>query len=117
MVRFGILDYLDFWPGGPFSAGGRRICNGRLLQSSLRGQNLQQVLTIPSENASVVVPMVCTTPPKEDKVDTSSTDVPTGQALATRLRSKASGGNLVDDDPDLLNFDAVESEIVCQMSS
>jgi hypothetical protein len=31
--------------------------------------------------------------------------------------SKASDDDLVDDDPGLLNFDTVESETVCRMSS
>jgi hypothetical protein len=49
--------------------------------------------------------MVRTTPPKEDKVDTSSAEAPTAQALVTRPGSKVSDDNLVDDDRDLLNFD------------
>jgi hypothetical protein len=61
--------------------------------------------------------MVGTTLPKEDKVDTSSTEVPMVHALATRPGSKASNDKLIDDDPDLLNLDAVESELVCWMSS
>jgi hypothetical protein len=52
----------------------------------------------------VVVPMVHTTLSKEDKVHTS---------LAARPRSKTLIDNLTDDDPSLLNLDAVESEIVC----
>jgi hypothetical protein len=65
----------------------------------------------------VMAPMVRTTPPKEDKVDTSSAEVPMAQALAARLGSKASDDNLADNDPDLLNFTAADSEIVCRMSS
>jgi hypothetical protein len=61
--------------------------------------------------------MVHTTPPKEDKVDTSSVEAPTTQALVARPGSKAPNDNLVDDDPILLNFITVESEIICQMSS
>jgi hypothetical protein len=61
--------------------------------------------------------MVCTTPPKEDKADTSLTKAPTGQALVARSRSKAPDDNLANDDPDLLNFDVVESKIICQTSS
>jgi hypothetical protein len=57
------------------------------------------------------------TPPKEDKVTTSSTEVPTAQVLVARPESKVSDGNLGDDDPDLLNFAAVGSKIACQMSS
>jgi hypothetical protein len=52
---------------------GRRSCNGRLLYSSLRGQNLQLVLTILDGSASAVESMVHTTPPK---VDTSSVEAP-----------------------------------------
>jgi hypothetical protein len=61
--------------------------------------------------------MVCTTPPKEDKADTSLAEVPTTQALVARLGSKALDDNLADDDPDILNFIVAESEIVCRMSS
>jgi hypothetical protein len=64
-----------------------------------------------------VPPMIRTTPLKEDKVDTSSAEVPTTQALATRPKSKAVDDNLADNDPDLLNFTAVEFEIICRMSS
>jgi hypothetical protein len=92
-------------------AGGRRICNFRLMHSS------QQVLTIPGGSASAVVPMVRTTPPKEDKVSTSLKEPPRDQALVARLGSKVLDDNLADDDPDLLNFDAPESKIICQMSS
>jgi hypothetical protein len=98
------------------SADGRRACSGYLLCSSLYGQNSEQVLTILGGCASVVVPMDHTTPPKEDNVDTSSTEVPTAQTLVARSESKASDDNLGDDDPDFLNFVAVESEIVCRMS-
>jgi hypothetical protein len=54
---------------------------------------------------------------KEDKVDTSSVEVPTAPALVARSKSKAPDDNLGDDNPDLLNFAAVGSEIDCQMSS
>jgi hypothetical protein len=54
--------------------------------------------------------MVHTTLPKVDKVDTSSTEVPTAQACLP-------DDNLADDDPDPLNFDMAESKIVCWMSS
>jgi uncharacterized protein (DUF433 family) len=50
-------------------------------------------------------------------VDTSLMEAPTAQVLVARSRSKASDDNLADDYPNFLNFDAVESEIVCQMSS
>jgi hypothetical protein len=61
--------------------------------------------------------MVRTTPPKEDKVSTSLKEPPRDQALVARLGSKVLDDNLADDDPDLLNFDAPESKIICQMSS
>jgi hypothetical protein len=61
--------------------------------------------------------MVRTTPPKKNKVDTSSVEAPTAQTLVTQLGSKASDDNLTDVDPDLLNFAATESEIVCWMNS
>jgi hypothetical protein len=38
------------------------------------------------------------------------------QALVARPRSKVQDDNLVDDYPELLNLDAVESKIICQMS-
>jgi hypothetical protein len=60
-----------------------------------------------------VEPKVRTTLPKVDKVGTSSMEVPMAQALVARPRSKAPDGNLADDDPGLLNFTAVESEIIC----
>jgi hypothetical protein len=60
---------------------------------------------------------VCTTPPTVDKVDTSSAEVLIAQALVARLGSKVPDDNLVDDDPDLLNFTVVEFEIACQTSS
>jgi hypothetical protein len=61
--------------------------------------------------------MVRTTPPKEDKVDTSSMEVCTAQTLVTRPGSKASDDNLADDDPELLALIVAESEIVCEMRS
>jgi hypothetical protein len=96
---------------------GRCIRNGRPLRSNPYSQNPQQVLTIPGGSASVVVPMVRTTPPKEDKADTSSVEVPTAQSLVAQQGSKVSDDNLTDDDPELLNFTTVEFEIICQMSS
>jgi hypothetical protein len=60
--------------------------------------------------------MDCTTPPKEDKVDTSSMEAPTARALMAQPKSKALDDNLGDDDPDLLNFVVVGSEIACRMS-
>jgi hypothetical protein len=65
----------------------------------------------------VVAPMVYTTLPKEDKVATSSAEVPTAQALVAEPKSKAPDDNLGDDDPNLLNFSAMESKIICRMSS
>jgi hypothetical protein len=61
--------------------------------------------------------MVRTTPLKEYKVDISSAESPTAQALVARPGSKMSKDNLADDDPVLLNFDAVEFKIVCRKSS
>jgi hypothetical protein len=61
--------------------------------------------------------MARTTLPKEDKVDTSSVEAPTFQALVARSRGKAPDDNLADNDLDLLNFSVVEFEIVCQMRS
>jgi hypothetical protein len=75
------------------------------------------VLTIPGGSASMVESMVCTTPPKVDKVDTSSMEVSTAWALVARPGSKASDGNLADDDPNLLNSIVVESGITCSMIS
>jgi hypothetical protein len=65
----------------------------------------------------VVEAIVHTTPPKEDKVDTSLVEAPTAQALVARLGSQASDDNLVDDDISFLSFSKVESEIICQMNS
>jgi hypothetical protein len=65
----------------------------------------------------VVDPTVHTILPKEDNVDTSSAEAPTAQALVARPGSKALDNNPADDDPDLLNFTAVESGIACRMSS
>jgi hypothetical protein len=56
-----------------------------------------------------VEPTIRTTPPKEDKVDTLSMGGPMTQALVAQPRSEVSNDNHVDDDPDLLNFAAVES--------
>jgi hypothetical protein len=60
----------------------------------------------------MVVSMVHTTPPKEDKVGTSSAEAPTAQAMVARPKSKTSDDSLADNDPDLLNFAAVEPEII-----
>jgi hypothetical protein len=57
--------------------------------------------------------MVHTTSTKENKVGTSSSECPMAQALVARSRSKAPDHTLANDDPDLLTFGAVESEIVC----
>jgi hypothetical protein len=65
----------------------------------------------------VVASIVHTTSPKEDKVGTSSMEPPTTQALVARSGCKASDDTLADNDPDLLNFCAAESEIICWMSS
>jgi hypothetical protein len=58
-----------------------------------------------------------TTPPKEDKVGTSSTEPPTAQALVVRSKSEAPDDNLGDDDPDFLNAAVVGTEITCRTSS
>jgi hypothetical protein len=97
--------------------GGRCICNGRLLCSSLHSQNPQQVLTISGGSALVAEPMVHTTLPNVDKAGTSSTEVPMAQALVARPRNKAPDDNLADDDLGLLNFTTTKSKIVFRMSS
>jgi hypothetical protein len=50
-------------------------------------------------------------------VDKSLVDAPMAQALVAQQGSKLLDDNLGDDDPELLNFTVVESEIVCRMSS
>jgi hypothetical protein len=79
------------------------------MHSTIHGRNPQKVLTIPNGSALVVELTVGTTPPKEDKVDTSSVEAPMAQALVARLGSKAPDDNLRDDELDLLNFTMVES--------
>jgi hypothetical protein len=74
-------------------------------------------VTIPGGSASVVAPMDCTTPPKENKVGTSSTEAPMAQALVARLKSKTPDDNLGGDTPNLLNVAVVGFEIACRMSS
>jgi hypothetical protein len=61
--------------------------------------------------------MVCTTPPKKDKVGTSLVKAPTAQALVARQRSKVSDDTFADSDLELLNFGVAESEIICRTSS
>jgi hypothetical protein len=61
--------------------------------------------------------MARTIPPKEDKMGTSSAEAPMAHALVGQSGSKASDDTLADDDPDILNFDMAETEIVCRMSS
>jgi hypothetical protein len=111
----GLFGFPDPRPICP--TGGQHVYNDRLMRSTLCGQNPKWVLTILGGSASVAVSMVRTTAPKEDKVGTSLTEAPTAQALVARQGSKVLDDTLVDDDPDLLNFDAAECEIVCQMSS
>jgi hypothetical protein len=96
---------------------GRHSHNDRLLYSSLWGQNIQLVMTILGESASSAEPMVHTTQPKVDKVDTLSVEAPMVRALAAQPRSKAPDDNPADDDLDLLNFTAVGSWITWWMSS
>jgi hypothetical protein len=74
-------------------------------------------MTIPGESELVVVPIVCTIPPKEDKACTSSVEAPMAHALVAQPGNKAPDDNRADDDPDLLNFDTTESVIICRMSS
>jgi hypothetical protein len=54
-----------------------------------------------------------TTPPKVDKEDTSSVELPMAQALVVQSENKALDDAPIDDDPDLLNFVAVVSSIGC----
>jgi hypothetical protein len=103
--------------GSFYPAGGWHSRNGHLLRSTLRGQNLQLILTIPGGSTSVTEPKVCITPPKVDKVHTSSVEVPMAQALVARPRSTTPDGNPADDNPDVLNFATVESWIAYRMSS
>jgi hypothetical protein len=56
------------------------------------------------------------TPPKVDKVDTSSAEAPTSQALVARSDSKVPDDAPVDDDPNLLNFVVAVSWIGCRTS-
>jgi hypothetical protein len=65
----------------------------------------------------VVVAMIRTTLPKEEKLGTSSAEAPTAKAMVVRPGSKALDDNLANDNPDLLNFDAAESKIICWMIS
>jgi hypothetical protein len=58
-----------------------------------------------------------TSPPKEDKVGTSSAEAPMAQALVARPKSEAPDDNLGGDAPDLLNAAVVVSGIACRMSS
>jgi hypothetical protein len=84
MVRFGIPDCLIFLPRSSSAllmTDVSHVRSGHLLCSSLHGQNPEHVLTILGGSALVVAPMGRTTPSKEDKVDTSSTDVPMAHAL------------------------------------
>jgi hypothetical protein len=96
-----------------YPADGQHIRSGHLLCSSLHDQNPELVLTILGGSASMVAPMDRIIPPKEDKVDTSSTKVPTAQTLVARPKSKAPDDNLDDDDPDLQKFTVAESKIIC----
>jgi hypothetical protein len=61
----------------------------------------------------MVAPMDHTTPPKEDKVETSSAEAPTAQALVARSKSEAPDDNLGGDAPVLLNVAVVGSKITC----
>jgi hypothetical protein len=96
---------------------GRCVCSSHLLHSSLHGPNPEQVLTILGGGASVVAPMDRTTPPKEDKVGTSSAEAPTAHALVTQPKSEVLDDNLGGDAPNLLNAAVVGSKIACRTSS
>jgi hypothetical protein len=61
--------------------------------------------------------MVRITLSKKDNVDPSSAEAPMAQTLVARPGSKTPNNNLIDDDLGLSNFDAVESKIVCRISS
>jgi hypothetical protein len=74
-------------------------------------------MTILGGSAFVAVSMVRTNLPKEDKEGTSSVEAPMTQALVAQPGSKAPDDTRADDDPDLLNFGAAESETICRMSS
>jgi hypothetical protein len=52
--------------------------------------------------------------PKVDKIDISSAEAPSAQALVAQLESKVSDDAPVDDDPDLLNFVTAVSWIGCR---
>jgi hypothetical protein len=53
----------------------------------------------------------------EDRVETSSGEALTAQALVARSRSTTSNDNLINDDLDLLKFNMAKYEIVCQTNS
>jgi hypothetical protein len=58
-----------------------------------------------------------TTPPKEDKVGTSTMKAPMAHALVARSESEAPNDNLGCDASILLNATVVGSEVACRMSS
>jgi hypothetical protein len=93
------------------------VRSSHLLRSSLHGQNPEHVLTILSGSALVVAPMDRTTPPKENKVGTSSAEAPTAQALVARQKSGAPDDNLSGDAPNLMNAAVVGFETTCRTSS
>jgi hypothetical protein len=103
----GLSSFPNLEPSYP--VGGRHFRNSCLLCNRLRGQNPQQVLTIPGGSTLMVESMDRTTPPKVDKVDTSSAEASTAQALVAQSRSKALDDAHVDDDLDLLNVVAAVS--------
>jgi hypothetical protein len=74
------------------------------MHGNLRDQNLQLILTILGESALAVEHMVHTTPPKVEKMDTTSAEAPTAQALVARSGSKVPDDAPIDDDSELLNF-------------
>jgi hypothetical protein len=102
--HFGLSGFPNLEPSCP--VGGRHFRNSCLLCNRLRGQNPQQVLTIPGGSTLMVESMDRTTLPK---VDTSSTEASMAQALVAQSRSKALDDAHVDDDLDLLNVVAAVS--------
>jgi hypothetical protein len=96
-----LFDFPTLEPYCP--AGGRHSHNGRLLCNSLHSQNPPRVLTISGGSASAMEPTIRTSPPKMDKVGTSSMKIPMVWALVTQLGSEAPNDSPIDDDPDLLN--------------
>jgi hypothetical protein len=118
MVRCGILDFPIFLPRS----------SSALLMADVSVAAISCVVASMAKTLSKSRPSLVEVhrwwhpwpvPPraKEGKVDTSSAEVPTAPVLVARPKSKAPNDNLGDDNPDLLNFAVVGSEISCQTSS